>query len=161
MYFNPNNGKMMFENIFEMYYNLFNEIGLSINDQNYLYDQDTGLVLKYKDKFIKATVNPTPIYAGRNDVIFDPAKNYNLMTSIFGYYIDKESHNPECNFKFVAQYIDDNDARDKQRFVVRTKKTDIFSEFYYNVYLAYIEMIFILSGYNVDLSNFDMIDFGD
>ena len=103
------NGKMMFDDIYEMFYHLFTEIGLGINTDQYLYDQDTMTVLKYKDKWIKATVQPVEIYAGKTDIVFDPARNYNLMTTLFGYFISKESNSPEGDrIKFNSQYIDDN-----------------------------------------------------
>ena len=47
------NGKMIFDDIYEMYFQLFAEIGLGINQNQYLYDQDSMIVLKYKDKYIK------------------------------------------------------------------------------------------------------------
>lgn len=158
MYFSPQ-GKMMFNDIFEMYYHLFTEIGLAVNSSNYLYDQDNGSLLKFKDKYIKATVVPVEIYAGKNDILFEPARNYNLMVSILGYYIDKETNNPDCNFRFIAQFIEDEGGdSNKQRVVVKTDRGDIPSHFYFNIYLGYIETIFNLSGnFDVDLSNFDVI----
>jgi hypothetical protein len=153
------NGKIMFDDFFEMSYYLFMEIGLSVNSNNYLYDQDTGIQIRYKDKYIKATVVPMDIYAGKNDIIFDPAHNYNLMTTLFGYFLDKESNNEEGDkIGFIAQFIDDNETKDKQRLSVQTQRGLYASEFYNNLYLAFIEMIFTLSGnYLVDLSNFDII----
>ena len=135
------NGKIMFDDMYELYYHLFLEIGLSINGNNYLYDQDTEIPLMYKDKYIKATTFPVPIYAGRNDIVFDPSQNYNLMVSILGYYIDKESNSDSGdNIGFIAQYIEDNDI-EMQRVVVKTKSGDYFSQFYHNI----------------DLSNFDLV----
>lgn len=148
------NGKVMFDDIYELYYHLFTEMGLSINGDQYLYDQDTMTVLRYKDKFIKATVQPIEIYSGISDIIFDPARNYNLMITLFGYFLDKES----SNIGFCAQYIDD--YMDKQRLIIKTSKGDICSSFYNNLYLAYIECIFKLTdSLDVDLSNFDVAIF--
>lgn len=152
-------GKVMFQDIYEMYYHLFTEIGLGINSDQYLYDQDNGTVLRYKDKYLKATVQPVEIYAGKTDMIFDPAKNYNLIVSILGYYLDKEANNPEGdNIGFIAQYIEDDGTKEKQRVVVKTRKGDYVSTFYHNIYLAYIEVIFLLAdNFIVDLSNFDIV----
>lgn len=158
MNFTPQ-GKVMFQDIYEMYYHLFTEIGLGINSDQYLYDQDNGTVLRYKDKYLKATVQPVEIYAGKTDMIFDPVKNYNLIVSILGYYLDKEANNPEGdNIGFIAQFIEDDSTREKQRVVVKTRRGDYISSFYYNIYLAYIEVIFLLSdNFVVDLSNFDIV----
>ena len=153
------NGKMVFDDVFEMYFQLFAEIGLGINQNQYLYDQDNLQVLRYKDKYIKATVKPQEIYAGKTDVVFEPAKNYNLMTTLFGYFIDKETA-LSGNIDYRSQYIEDDITRTKQRLVVKTGNGDIYSSFYFNIYLAYIECIFILSGFDVDLSNLDFIMLG-
>ena len=48
--------------------------------------------------------------------------------------------------------------RFKQRVVIRTKNGDIYTNYFYNLYLAYIEAIFIISGNtDYDLSNFDIL----
>jgi hypothetical protein len=153
------NGKIMFNDVYEMFYHLFTEIGLGINNNSYLYDQDTFTEIKFKEKYIKATTQPITIYAGRNDIIFDPANNYQLMVSLLGYYIDKRAvSEDEETIEFVAQYIEETPGREKQRVTVKTNnKGDISSNFYYNIYLGYIEIIFLLGGNFVpDLSNFDI-----
>lgn len=154
-----NNGKQIFDDIYEMYYNLFIELGLAVGQNNYLYDQDTGITLKYKDRYIKAALTRTPIYSGAYDIVFDPTQNYNLMVVLLGYYLDKEANN-ENKIQYIAQYIEDNnDPNNKmQRVVLKTKNGDIYSQFYHNIFLAYVEIVFILAGYtSLDLSNFDII----
>lgn len=159
------NGKVQFNDVFEMFYHLFTEIGLAIDNNGYLYDQDTGIRLKFKDKYIKATVQPVEIYAGRNDIVFDPVRNYNLMISLLGYYIDKESMSPDGDrIRYIAQYTDmegmkSGKERDRQRVVIKTAQGDICTNFYYNIYLSYSEAIFNLGGnFAVDLSNFDFLE---
>lgn len=156
MHFLPN-GDMQFEDIYEMYYYLFSEIGLAINQSQYLYDMDTGIVLKYKDKYIKATTIPQSIYAGKNDVVFEPEKNYNLMVTMLGYYIDKEAQQNDNDIGFVAQFTEYDDAGEQQRVVIKTNKLGtIYSRYYHTLYLGYLECIFILSGNtHVNLYNFD------
>ena len=150
------NGVTVFDDVPEMYYNIFTEIGLKINKDHYLEDVDTGIVLRYKDKFIKATNKPYEIlYAGKTDILFEPMSNYNLMVSIFGYYIDKEYSDIPGFFK--AQYVEDDEAREKQRVVIKTITGDIGSPFYNNVYLGYCYCILTLAGYNVNLDNFDLV----
>lgn len=158
------NGKMLFSNINEMYYSLFAEIGLSVNHDNYIYDQDSGIVLKYKDQYIKMNFNGDT-YPGKNDIVFDPSTNYNLIVVLFGYYIDKEQANGN-DIEYIADFKEEENKRAfipkgerfKQRLVVRTKKGDITTDYFYNLYLAYIQAIFIISGDdNLDLSNFDIL----
>ena len=153
------NGTVGFDNIFDMYYELFNEIGLGINNQQYLYDQDTQTVIMFKEKYIKASIDGQPIYAGRNDIVFEPAKNYTLMTRLFEYYLDKcqNSDDGDILCGYIAHYIDDDETKEKQRVVVKTVgRGEISSEFYYNIYLAYIDCLFKIAGYNAVLSNFDI-----
>ena len=153
------NGTVIFDNIFDMYYDMFSEIGLGINSQQYLYDQDTQIVIQFKEKYIKASINGQPVYAGRNDIVFEPAKNYTLMTRLFEYYLDKcqNSDDGDQLHGYIAHYIDDDEAKEKQRVVVKTAgRGEISSQFYFNVYLAYIDCLFKIAGYNTDLSNFDI-----
>ncbi len=153
------NGKVGFSNLGELYYDLFMEIGLSIKDQ-YLYDQDTQAPIMFKDKYIKASIDNTVIYAGRNDIIFDPQHNYSLMEKLFCYYLDKCQHSDDGDILggYIAHYIDDDINKEKQRVTVKTMQRGLIeSEFYYNIYLAYIDCIFKIGGYNPDLTAFDII----
>jgi hypothetical protein len=157
-------GKMLFNDLKEMYYDLFLEIGLSINHDQYIFDQDTGIVLKFKDKQMKMSFSNN-VYAGNNDIVFDPSTNYNLMVTLFGYYIEKESANGN-DIGYIAHFTEEEAGkvfvpkgeRFKQRLVIRTKNGDIYTSYYYNLYLSYIEAIFIISGSNnYDLHNFDIL----
>lgn len=153
------NGTSGFENMMDMYYDLFSEIGLGINSQQYLYDQDTQIVLMFKDKYIKASVTGEPLYAGRNDIVFEPAKNYTLMTRLFEYYLDKCQNSDDGDMLqgYIAHYIDDDETKEKQRVVVKTVgRGEISSNYYFNIYLAYIDCLFRIAGYNVNLNNFDI-----
>ena len=146
------NGKMMYDDIFELYYNLFAEIGLGINSNQYLYDQDTMIELKYKDKYIKATVRPIELYSGMNDIVFDHT-NYHLMATLFGYYLDKNSG----RIPYISHYFEEDSSKEKTRLIVKTGNGDIITQFYYTSCLPYIEALFSLSDNQVDLSNFDIL----
>lgn len=153
------NGTVGFENIWDMYYDLFSEIGLGINNQQYLYDQDTQVTITFKEKYIKASINGQPVYAGRNDIVFEPAKNYTLMARLFEYYLDKcqQSDDGDQLQGYIAHYIDDDEAKEKQRVVVKTMgRGEISSNYYFNIYLAYIDCLFKIAGYNAILTNFDI-----
>lgn len=150
------NGKIMFDNMYEMYFNLYNALELAVDEQTqYLYDINNRQPLRFKDKYIKTSLTNPVVYAGKNDIVFDPASNYQLMVSIMGYFLD--SHSGEISF--IAQYIEDNLTRDKQRVCVKTKDKVIESQFYYNVYLGYVECIFALADEMIpDLSNLDIVE---
>lgn len=156
MQFGPN-GKMVFSSIYEVYYDLFMELGIAVKDQ-YLYLQG-GDFLKCGDKFIKVSLDGTPVYPGRNDIIFDLATNYPLTTFIFGFYLDQCQNSDDGDLLqgYIAQYIDDDETKEKQRVVVKTLgRGEISSNYYWCIYLAYIDCIFRIAGYDVDLSNIDV-----
>jgi len=151
----------------DVYYDLFLDLGLGLkNGSNLLYDQDTESMLQYKEKYIKGSIDGSPIYVGRNEVAFEPMKNYGLMITLFGYGLDKATKSEDGDLigGYVANFLDDNEDRTKQRVVVRSKTYgDIASQFYFNVYLGYIELLFkIFEGIDtqVDLSKFDIIEVG-
>lgn len=152
------NGKVMFSDVYELNYHLFMEMGLAINNSGYLYDQDNGNILNFKEKYIKATTQPVQIYAGKTDIVFDPAENFTLMSMLFCYFLDKFNADNENNFKYIAHYIEDNNEKTMQRICIKTSSGDIFTAFYNNLYLGFIEAIFILNqNFDVDLINFDII----
>ena len=151
------NGKMVFSTIEELFSDLFMEIGLAVKN-NYVYLQG-GDFLKCGDKFIKVSLDGSPVYPGRNDIMFDPATNYALISFLFGFYLDccQDSDDGDLLQGYIAHYVFDDETRTKQQVVVKTAgRGEIASKFYYNVYIGYIECIFLISGSEIDLSNFDI-----
>jgi hypothetical protein len=134
-------------------------MGFGINAQNgYLYDQESGNYLTFENLYIKASTAGNEIYAGRNEIVFDPAFNYKLIDRLFGFFLDKCQNSDDGDLLggFIAYYSEDNPER-KQRVVVKTnRRGDISSKWYWCIYLAYIDCIFAINEYNVDLSNFDV-----
>ena len=158
--FNPD-GTLTYNNFIEMQYDLFSTIGLGINRDCLIYDQDTSTLIQMGGKYIKASVCGEPIYVGKDAIPFDPAKNYKLITYLFCHFLDKAQMSDDGDILggYVSHFIDDNPEKDKQAVVVRTTmKGDIRSRFYYNIYLAYIDCILRIDGYNPDLSNFDILE---
>ena len=153
-------GETVYDDVYELYYNMFNAIGLSVNSENKLYDQDTQTFLLYNNHFIKANINNSAVYAGKNDVLFDPYHNYNIMVTLFGTWLDKEINFYGNNIQYISQYIDDDkDPEDpKQRFVLKTASGEYRSKWYHNLWLGYAEIIMAISdNIAVDLSNLDIV----
>lgn len=149
----------MFNSLFELYYDLFNEIGLAAKPNGYLYDQDTENFLQFDEgKFIKTSLDGNEVYAGRNEVVFDPSSNYKLIYHLFGYYLDKCQNDPDGDQLggYIAHYTEDTEER-LQRVVVKTQsRGEITSDWYWCIYLAFIDCIFAIDGYKVDLHHFDI-----
>lgn len=153
------NGATIFESKEELYYNLFMEMGLGVRSDQYVYDQETGNIIQYREKLLKASINGMPVYAGNRDIVFEPDKNYGLVSCLFGMYLDRVQMSDDGDLLqgYVANYVYDNPERDKQQVTVKTVgRGEIQSKFYYNVYLAYFECIFLIAGTKVDLTNFDI-----
>lgn len=156
--FSPD-GQMItnYDNIYEMYYNLFLEIGLFVNQDGYLQDSDTGVVIRYKDKYIKASLNDTPIYAGRTDILFDPAHNFDLMRVLMGYYIDKRDAGEEP-IGYISQGIYDNKEEQVHSVFIKSHTGLYESALYKNSYLGFIDCIFRMGGTIPNLYPYDIVE---
>lgn len=158
MQFNPD-GSVSFSSYGDLYFHMFIEMGLSINKDSYLFDQDSGSTnpLLFDGKSIKANTKDQPIYTNENEIAFDPTINFSVMSKLFYYFLDKYNNgDEEAEYKYIAHSIEDNPERTKQCICIKTDKGKIYSKYYYNLYLAFIEMIFILNqSYTVNLDNFD------
>lgn len=152
-------GTVSFSSYGDLYFHMFIEMGISINKDSYIFDQDSGkqFPLLFDGKAIKANTKDQPIYVGENEVAFDPTVNYSVMSKLFYWYLDKYAQDEESTYKYIAHSIEDNEDKTKQCICIKTDKGKIYSKFYYNLYLAFIEMIFILNrSYQVNLDNFDI-----
>jgi len=151
------NGTVGFASFNELIYDYFMEMGLGIDANQYLYFQETGEHVIFDGKFIKASVDGTPVYGGMNDVVFD-IRNYKLMQSLFTMYLEmcKVSDDGDILGGYIAHYIEDDGFKTGQRVTVKTvERGEISSRFYSVVFFAFIDCTFRISGYDVDLTPFD------
>lgn len=146
----------VYESKEEMYYNLFLQMGLVVNNQGYLQDSDTGIVIRYKDKFIKVSLNPgVPAYAGRTDILFEPDKNFDLMSKLMSFYIDKRDHSDDP-LGYIGQGIMDNKEYSVHSVFVKSHSGEFESAKYHNTYLGFIDCIFRMDGVTPELHQFDI-----
>ena len=152
------NGALIFDDLGELTYNLLNTIGLSINSSGYIYDQDTKIVIQDAGRVIKASVDVNmPCYAGQGEVVFDILGNIRLMTTLFGYAMDKAA--AYNGFDSISQYIEDLPGTKSTALCIKMTDGSIkHSGFYNNKCLKYVAAIFIIDDNLVDLSNFDTIE---
>ena len=158
MYYN-NLGMIEFIDLNDLILNYLSEMGLGVLEGGYLYDQDTGIILEYKGAKIKITINGIQAYAGMNELVYDVVRNYGITNSLFGKYLDKcqDTDDGDILQGYIGHFILDSDDKTMQKVTVRTKgRGDITSKFYKNVFLAFIDCTFRISGYNIDLSAFDI-----
>lgn len=151
-------GSTMYDDIYDLTYNLLNSIGISIDNSAYLYDQDTSTNIDFQGRRLKCSVNPNiPCFAGQGEVVFD-LTNVRQMATMLGYAISKEeAQNPE--FKVISHYISEFPSDNKFTSMnLKLMNGDLkTTKFYYNKCLKFIAGIFLVYDELVDLSNFDTI----
>ena len=152
------NGFMMFDYPGEMFRNLIMEMGLEVSPDGYLRDQDTKDVIRYKDKYIKVSITPEPVYGGITDVVLELHNSFDIIQKLFGYYLDyaKNTEDGDITGEIVGWGIDELKDRSKQSIIVRTRyRGDIVTDYYFNILLAFCDAIFKIAGCSVYLQNLD------
>lgn len=161
----PGDGYMIlqFEDVYELNYHILNAIGLTVDDQGYVFDQDTKTQILVSGKRLKASIDPAMThYAGDGEVMLDPLRNLHQMTVLLGYHIDKKVSNGEITF--LSQFIEEPKDREDPRTALTIKYDSCFSVtsgLFTNRCLKFVQMIFIVEKISVDLTNFDDIEGGD
>lgn len=155
------NGVMVFDDIYDLTYNILLTSGLDIDTNNYIFDQDNKNILQFQGRKIKTSVNPnSSCYAGQGEITFDILDNVRLVTTLLGYCIDKET--ATNGFSCLSHFIEERQMDDYIKPTSLSLKMSDYSvrstNFYYNKCLKYIHAIFLVYEYNVDLSNFDSIE---
>ena len=167
MYYTPQ-GTIAFYNIFDLMADYFYEMNLKVYN-TYLCHADTKKCLMFQGNAIRVPMTPDPIYPMMNTIIYDPTRNisvYPITAALFGLYLDqcKDPDNDDGDILqgYIAHYVEDNADRTKQKVTVKTKgRGEISSEFYSNVFLAYYDCTFRISGHNnFDLKAFDVDTYG-
>jgi len=153
------NGMMMFDDIFELNYELLNEMELEVRNDGTVFDSERNVILALNDNIIKASIRPDHInYAGQNEISMDILTNIRLVTMIFGLQLQKKMAE---GMPFMSYYQEETEREDIKYTNLTVKQTNInsiSSKYYHNKCLKFIEMIFLLNEQLVDLSNFDVLE---
>lgn len=148
-------------------YALLNEIGLCIDSKQNLVDQDTMNPITFQGKNIKAAIDPLkPVYLTEHDIKLDPLNksNVRLMSTLFGYFIDKEQEAGNIP-RVITFYLEDSPDKSSTKIcVVCEGNITYWSEYFCNKCLMYCDIIFKIGGSinnRIDLRVFDSIETGD
>jgi hypothetical protein len=142
----------------ELVYKLLQEIGIDIDGNNILVDQDTQMVIYFNGKKVKYRLDGSPIPIGKNDIYFDPINNVKLMNTLFLYYINKLQTLDGIYYN-IFYPVALQDGSGKGYIEIKGPNTIIRSGLYFNDCLKYIDLLFRLSGEQfVDLSMYDSIN---
>lgn len=144
----------------DLIFALLNEIGLSIDNDNNLIDQDNnGQRIYFGGKLIKCSIDPNkPVYNSEVSTVFDPVDNMKLMTTILAYYLEKERVLGE--YYPITYSFNDRDKLGPSSISVKIQTGDnniieVTSNLYYNKCLKISDVILRMGGQYCDLSNFD------
>lgn len=140
-------------NEMELEYKLLSELGLGVDVNHYLIDQDYGTFVFFNGKHIKAKRNNVEPFVNRHEVYFDPIRNVKLMRNLFQYYISK-IHSLENRYFSVFFPIYNENA--PGALEIKNTTECYRSKCYNNESLRYIDLIFRISGdIDIDLTNLD------
>ena len=172
-------GKMVFDDIYDLTYNILNELSISLlPDGSLLYRNENNgekKLLQMDGKRIVASVDPNNIhYPGPMDINFDILNDIKMVMFIFGFYLEHEkgvgreggmpylSHFPEekiITFKPKKhRTLPDIELKFTAQTIKLTSASSVTSSYYHNRCLRFIDLIFCLEEDPVDLTNFDYID---
>lgn len=156
------NGKFMYNTIPELTYALLNEMELSTAPDGTIVDKtinDNGTVIMISDKKLKANTDDRNIkYAGDGDIMLDPLSNLHILNTLLGLYLDKLRVFE--GVEITSFFPEEAPGEDNQNMCGYTLKyqdgVSVSSEFYYNRCLGLIELVFLISGDDVYVRNFDI-----
>lgn len=130
---------------------IMEEIGLEVGPRQRLYDQDTGMMVKFEGKDLVAP----GAASGREAQEFDPYNSTKMMSQMFSYYTDKLAESGEINPFNIIYSVD----TDKGRGRVEMKNDEEFmkSKDYQRDQCKYADLILQINGdENPDLKEFDI-----
>lgn len=138
----------------ELEYQLLLAIGLSVDVNHNLIDQDYGTIVYLNGKNIKAKRGSIEPFIRKTDVYFDPINNVKLMRTLFQYFINKINNLDNRYFSVFFPVSKENGLISIE---IKSELECFKSDYFYNESLRYIDLIFKISGY--DYINIKQYDF--
>lgn len=140
----------------ELLNRLMSEIGLDVDDNNHIVDQDTGMNLQFNGKNLLCDDPTKRIFKKRDEITFNPIESPKLMNSLFSYYINK-IHEEDGRYINIYYPVQDGD-KGYMELKEETTNTTMKSNSYKNDCLKYADLILQLNGNDDnDLRKFDFV----
>lgn len=136
-------------------YNVIQEIGLDLDENNNVVDQDFRNIVYFSGKKLKYNYHgQIAIINNNTEIYMNLLHNPLLMQHLFYYYLEKEY---VFEGKYFTLFYDVNSSDPNYSAIeIKNNEYTLTSKFYYNRCLRYIDLIFQISGeYNVDLTQYD------
>ena len=131
---------------------IMHEIGLDVDKNNNIVDQDNGQPIHFNGKELKYNLGEKKLRIGRNDVEFDPIENTKIMSHLFSYYLDKKN---EEDGTYFPVYFSVSNPDGKSSLEIKGDNT-FKSKYYKNESLKYADAILRINGNEyTDLSSID------
>lgn len=125
---------------------VFETIGLDVNEEGYIFDDDLGILILLKGKYLVLDPN-LPLV--RKDVIyFDPAHNPSIMDKLFKHFLAKHDAETGVDTKFIAF----SGSSYKERSYLEVAKVDGTKYRSRNFYNDNIKCADIILNMNSDLA---------
>lgn len=138
----------------ELVNKLIVEIGLDIDTDNNIVDQDTQNSLVFNGKKLKYV--PGDQKVNRNEIEFDPISNRKLMTNLLAYANNKQVEEGTAAPISIFYQLNSN-QEGKNKIELKDENNNVYvSNPYYNDNLKLMDILFQMNGeQNVDLSEYD------
>lgn len=133
-------------------------IGLELDKQFSIIDQDTGNIIRLNGKFIKYYFGQQPEIIDYNDKILDVTKDSYLMNFFVSYYVEKlKMEIPELYIHSFHPIIDKKTGKSALEIkgFIDGEPLQLMTRFYKNNTLKFIEALFLLSEDEIDLTIYD------
>ena len=79
---------------------MFENIGLDLNEEGHVIDDDLGVELMIKGKVL--VLDPNKVFPGSNTLLFDPIDNPSIMDKLFKHYVDKIGNDSGVYTRLIA-----------------------------------------------------------
>lgn len=120
---------------------ILQNIGLEIDEDNCIIDEETGDRLQIRGKYIKTEVGEQDY----NCIEYNPLENPTMMNKLFGYFLDKNEKETGVGTR-VYSHSTTNKKEKGHVILIQEDETTITSGNYYNDSLKYADIIFKMNS---------------
>jgi len=130
----------------EVIYELLNELGLAISNENYIILQ-SGESIKFNGKDIRFSYEDRFIIDGKKEIWFDPINNSELIQNLYNQYVVDHYENEGIKILSTKVMRDNNSYKNKLcvNFIDENDSTkgQMVTDFYTNINIGYIQIMLI------------------
>ena len=139
---------------------LIKEIGLEVNENGYIIDQDYDNELIINGKKLRYCFNNVLKINPVKEIEFNPLQNSKLMYKLFLYYLEKLNMYDDRYFPTFYSIPGKGNNYGKFSMCAKENNGYIFeSKYYYNECLRYLDLILTIGGYtDIDFSQYDIVN---